>query len=78
MRWRGVEDSMPPDADARLRWIDLSSAMSRLTPLQRSALILTAVVGLGTDVVAEALQTTPGGVRAAVSRARATLREADA
>src|SRR5687768_13465105 len=63
----GREQPAGLDSDARLRWLDLRDAMSSLTPLQRSALVLTAVVGLDTDVVAAALETTPGGVRAAVS-----------
>jgi RNA polymerase sigma-70 factor (ECF subfamily) len=65
------------DTDVRLRFLDLRDTMSRLTPFQRSALVLTAVVGLETDAVAVALGTTPGGVRAAVSRARQSLRGED-
>lgn len=61
------------DTDARLRWLDVQAAMAGLTPLQRSALVLTAVVGLDSEAAAEALATTPGAVRAAVSRARSTL-----
>ena len=63
------------DADARLRWLDVQSAMAELTRLQRSALVLTAVVGLDSQAAAEALDTTPGAVRAAVSRARSVLSE---
>jgi len=63
------------DSDARLRWLDLQVAMSTLTPVQRSALVLTAVVGLDYDSAAVALDTTPGAVRAAVSRARISLAE---
>jgi RNA polymerase sigma-70 factor, ECF subfamily len=71
-------DSPGLDGDAQLRWLDIREAMSVLTPLQRSALVLTAVVGLDTGAVASALHTSPGGVRAAVSRARQTLRTEDA
>lgn len=64
------------DSDARLRWLDVRSAMSVLTPTERSALVLTAVIGLDSATSAEALGTTPGAVRAAVSRARAALKDA--
>jgi RNA polymerase sigma-70 factor, ECF subfamily len=63
------------DSDARLRWLDVRTAMAGLTPVQRSALVLTAVVGLDSEAAARALDTTPGAVRAAVSRARSTLVE---
>ncbi len=66
------------DSDARLRWLDLREAMAALTPFQRSALVLTAVVGLETDDVGEMLGKSAGAVRAAVSRARQTLRGEDA
>jgi RNA polymerase sigma-70 factor (ECF subfamily) len=71
-------DSSSLDSDARLRWLDVRAAMSGLTPVQRSALVLTAVVGLDAETVADALGTSSGGVRAAVSRARAALRNEDA
>jgi RNA polymerase sigma-70 factor, ECF subfamily len=63
------------DADARLRWLDLQAAMAALTPVQRSALVLVAVVGLDYDAAAAVLLTSPGAVRAAVSRARLKLVE---
>lgn len=66
------------DSDTRLRWMDLREAMAVLTPFQRSALVLTAIVGLETESVARLLGTSAGGVRAAVSRARQTLRGEDA
>ena len=61
------------DGDFKLRWLEVRDAMATLNAFQRSALVLTAVVGLPTDEVARLLGTTPGGVRAAVSRARANL-----
>ena len=73
-----LTDSPAPaalDSDARLRWLDLQSAMAVLTPVQRSALVLVTVVGLDYDAAAVALETTPGAVRAAVSRARSSLVE---
>lgn len=63
------------DSDARLRWLDVRAAMAALTPVQRSALVLTAVVGLDSESAARVLDTSPGAVRAAVSRARARLVE---
>lgn len=64
------------DSDARLRWLDVKSAMSRLGAIERSALVLVGVVGLDSGAAAEVLGTTPGAVRAAVSRARRRLAEA--
>lgn len=63
------------DSDARLRWLDVRAAMAALTPVQRSALVLTAVVGLDSETAAGVLDTTPGAVRAAISRARSKLAE---
>ena len=64
------------DSDARVRWMDLRPRLAALSPTQRSALVLTTVVGLSTEQAAATLGTTPGAVRAAVSRARANLVEA--
>lgn len=66
------------DSDARLRWLDVRDALAVLTPFQRSCLVLTAVVGLDAESVGQAVGTSAGGVRAAVSRARETLRGQDA
>lgn len=63
------------DEDARVRWLDVQAAMKLLTPEQRAALVLSKVIGMDTQSVADALGTTPGGVRAAVSRARERLTE---
>jgi RNA polymerase sigma-70 factor, ECF subfamily len=68
-------DTPALDSDARLRWLDVRAAMAALTPVQRSALVLTAVVGLDSEAAARVLDTTPGAVRAAVSRARNGLAE---
>jgi RNA polymerase sigma factor (sigma-70 family) len=65
------------DSGAVIRWLDVRDAMATLTPVQRGALVLTAVVGLDAESAAAALGTTAGGVRAAVSRARQTLRGVD-
>jgi RNA polymerase sigma-70 factor (ECF subfamily) len=63
------------DSDARLRWLDVRAAMAVLTPVQRSALVLTAVIGVDSETAAQVLDTTPGAVRAAASRARSRLAE---
>lgn len=64
------------DGDARLRWLDVQAAMATLTQVQRAALVLVTVVGVDYETAARALGTTPGALRAAVSRARATLQDA--
>ena len=61
------------DEAVRARWLDVRQALDTLTPLERTALILTAVEGRSYAEVAEVLQTTDGALRAAVSRARDKL-----
>jgi RNA polymerase sigma-70 factor, ECF subfamily len=72
-RLTGPGSTIALDSDARLRWLDVQAAMAALTPVQRGALILTAIIGVDSQTAAEALGTTPGAVRAAVSRARSRL-----
>jgi RNA polymerase sigma-70 factor (ECF subfamily) len=55
------------------RWLDVRAAMSRLSPLERTALVLTALEGRSYADAAELLGTSAGGLRAAVSRARDKL-----
>lgn len=62
-----------PDPDVLDRWISVKSELALLPPRERAALVLVAVIGLDSDSAATALGMTPGGVRAAVSRARARL-----
>ena len=50
--------------------------MSVLSPLERSALVMTAVEGATYDEAAVVLGTSAGALRAAVSRARAKLETA--
>lgn len=70
---------LPRSADAsideavRVRWLDVRAALSNLSALERSALVLTAVEGWSYAEVATALGTTAGALRAAVSRARLKL-----
>lgn len=61
------------DEGVRARWLDVRSAMATLSPLERTALVLTAVEGWPYADVAAALGTTDGALRAAVSRARDKL-----
>jgi RNA polymerase sigma-70 factor (ECF subfamily) len=64
------------DPDARARWLDVSSAFGRLSPLERAALALNAVAGFTSEEAASTLGTSPAAVRAAVFRARRKLEEA--
>jgi RNA polymerase sigma-70 factor (ECF subfamily) len=64
------------DPALRARWLDVCSGMGDLSPLERTALVLTAVQGATYDEAASVLGTTPGALRAAVSRARAKLENA--
>ena len=66
----------PQDPGLRERWLDVAAAMGRLSPLERSALVLTAVHGHPTESVATLLGVSAGSVRSAVSRARAKLEDA--
>lgn len=62
-----------PDPGVLDRWISVKSELALLPPRERAALVLVAVIGLDSDSAATALGMTPGGVRAAASRARARL-----
>jgi len=64
------------DAGVHARWLDVAAAMSRLSPLERAAIVMTAVEGAPYDEVARTLGTTAGALRAAVSRARTKLETA--
>lgn len=64
------------DESARARWLDVRSAMDILSPLERTALVMTALEGFTYDEAATVLGTTAGALRAAVSRARSKLETA--
>ena len=64
------------DASVQARWLDVQAAMSELSPLERSALVMTAIEGSTYDEAALVLGTTAGALRAAVSRARTKLETA--
>jgi RNA polymerase sigma factor (sigma-70 family) len=63
------------DENVRERWLDVQAGMRALSGLERTAMVLTAFEGVPTAEVAEILNTTPGAIRAAVSRAREKLEE---
>jgi len=74
--------AMPSAASATIdpavhdRWLDVSAALAYLSPLERTALVMTALEGATYDEAAAALDTTAGALRAAVSRARTKLETA--
>ena len=71
---------MPPPASLdpalRTRWLDVCAAMADLSPLERTALVMTAVEGASYEEAGHVLGTTAGALRAAVSRARTKLETA--
>ena len=64
------------DTDVSARWLDVSAAMSHLSPLERAAIVMTTIEGATYDEAAVVLGTTAGALRAAVSRARTKLETA--
>ena len=64
------------DPALRARWLDVAAAMGGLSPLERTALVMTAIEGASYDEAGRILGTTPGALRAAVSRARQKLEQA--
>lgn len=68
-----ARSDLAADESIRVRWMDVHNALGTLTPLERTALLMTAVEGWSYAEVAAVLQTTDGALRAAVSRARAKL-----
>jgi RNA polymerase sigma-70 factor (ECF subfamily) len=78
LRRRLLSASAPPslDANVQARWLDVSAAMAALSPLERTALVMTAIDGAPYEEAAQVLGTTAGALRAAVSRARTKLEAA--
>lgn len=64
------------DPGAQDQWIDVRAAMANLSPLERTAIVLTALEGYSYADAAQVLGTSAGALRAAVSRARSKLEEA--
>ena len=76
---RRLLSSSPPatlDEATQVRWLDVSAAMAVLSPLERAALVMTAMEGATYEEAAQVLGTTAGALRAAVSRARTKLETA--
>jgi RNA polymerase sigma-70 factor (ECF subfamily) len=75
LRRRVLKAPKPTTLDETIvdRWLDVQTAMASLSPLERTALILTAVEGVSYTDTAAMLGTSPGALRAAVSRARDKL-----
>ena len=61
------------DESVHARWLDVAAAMGELSALERTALVMTVIEGISYDEASRVLDTSPGAVRAAVSRARAKL-----
>ena len=78
-RLGGAIREATPDGDPALRgrWLDVCAAMADLSPLERAALVMTAIEGATYDQAAAVLDTTAGALRAAVSRARVKLENAE-
>lgn len=71
-----VSEAVGLDESDRTRWLDVRAAMEVLSPLERTALVLTAIEGNSYDEAAQILGTSAGALRAAVSRARQKLEAA--
>ena len=69
-------NTIDTDPALRTRWIDVCAAMGDLSSLERTALVMTALQGASYEEAGHVLGTTPGALRAAVSRARAKLENA--
>ena len=64
------------DTAIQARWLDVCAAMAELSPLERTALVMTAIEGATYDEASRVLGTSAGALRAAVSRARTKLETA--
>jgi RNA polymerase sigma-70 factor (ECF subfamily) len=76
---RRLSPPPPPESmndTVHARWLDVAAAMASLTPIERSALVMTALEGIPYEEAAGVLGTSAGALRAAVSRARAKLEAA--
>jgi RNA polymerase sigma-70 factor, ECF subfamily len=76
---RRLQPISPPatlDTGTQARWLDVRAAMDDLSPLERTALVMTAIEGATYDEAARVVGTSAGALRAAVSRARTKLETA--
>ena len=78
LRRRLLPTPRPATLDAAVQdhWLDVCAAMGQLSALERTAIVMTTLEGATYDEAAEVLGTTPGALRAAVSRARTKLEAA--
>jgi RNA polymerase sigma-70 factor, ECF subfamily len=78
IRRRVLPTTQPASLDPalRARWLDVCAAMADLSPLERTALVMTAVEGASYEEAGRVLGTSAGALRAAVSRARTKLETA--
>lgn len=65
----------PIDSDARLEWLDLSAGFATLSALERTALVLTALLDMEAAAAGEVLGIGANAVRSAASRGRRKLKE---
>ena len=75
-RLGGVPSPASFDETQHVRWLDVQAALKDLSPLERSAVVLITFQGTPTAEAARILNTTPGGLRAALSRGREKLGDA--
>jgi RNA polymerase sigma-70 factor, ECF subfamily len=61
------------DESVHVRWLDVAAAMAELSALERTAIVMTLIEGISYDEASRVLDTSPGALRSAVSRARAKL-----
>lgn len=76
-RW--ISPPAPPASltdSIQARWLDVAAAMDTLSPLERTALVMTALEGIPYEEAGRILGTSAGALRAAVSRARTKLEAA--
>jgi RNA polymerase sigma-70 factor (ECF subfamily) len=75
-RVKGHAEPATLDESSRAEWLDVQAALKMLSPVERTAVVLTLFEGISTSDAADVLNMTPGAVRAAISRARVKLEEA--
>jgi RNA polymerase sigma-70 factor (ECF subfamily) len=75
-RLGGLPSPAAVDEAQHVRWLDVQAALKALSPLERTAVVLVTFTGMETAEAARVLDTTPGGVRAALSRGREKLGDA--
>jgi RNA polymerase sigma-70 factor (ECF subfamily) len=71
----GSAPTVPAGVDSTTveRFVDLRAELAKLTPAERTAILLSAVEGWSADEIGAALGISPGAVRASASRGRAKL-----